>query len=117
MAELLGGKVSGRSGTGEVTQAGGHAGRLGGVGRRGGQPAPTPEASRVEADGFLSGNLGIDVISNRPVAAEIWEVLPNTLILCLVGLGWAWREVRPRLRGSLPWRRPVVPAAPSGSAS
>ena len=26
---------------------------------------------------------------NRPVAAEIWEVLPNTLILCLVGLGWA----------------------------
>ncbi len=37
----------------------------------------------------LSGNLGIDVISNRPVAAEIWEVLPNTLILCLAGLGWA----------------------------
>ena len=37
----------------------------------------------------LSGNLGIDVISNRPVANEIWEVLPNTLILCLVGLGWA----------------------------
>ena len=29
----------------------------------------------------LSGDLGIDVISNRPVATEIWEVLPNTLIL------------------------------------
>ncbi len=37
----------------------------------------------------LSGNLGIDVMSNRPVAAEIWEVLPNTLILCVAGLGWA----------------------------
>ena len=37
----------------------------------------------------LTGNLGIDVISNRPVAQEIWEVLPNTLILCVVGLGWA----------------------------
>src|SRR5689334_16874658 len=37
----------------------------------------------------LSGNLGLDVISNRPVATEIWEVLPNTLILCVVGLGWA----------------------------
>ena len=37
----------------------------------------------------LSGNLGLDVISNRPVATEIWEVLPNTLILCFVGLGWA----------------------------
>ncbi|HEY2991832.1 MAG TPA: heparan-alpha-glucosaminide N-acetyltransferase domain-containing protein [Methylomirabilota bacterium] len=39
------------------------------------------------------------------------------LMVALVGLGWAWREVRPRLRGSLPWRRPVMPAAPSGSAS
>jgi ABC-type dipeptide/oligopeptide/nickel transport system permease component len=37
----------------------------------------------------LTGNLGIDVISGRPVAQEIWEVLPNTLILCVVGLGWA----------------------------
>ncbi|CAN5466112.1 ABC transporter permease [soil metagenome] len=39
--------------------------------------------------GVLTGDFGIDVISNRPVAQEIWEVLPNTLILCGIGLGWA----------------------------
>jgi len=38
----------------------------------------------------LTGNLGTDVISNRPVAHEIWEVLPNTVILCAVALGWAF---------------------------
>lgn len=37
----------------------------------------------------LTGDLGIDVMTNRPVAAEILEVLPNTLLLCAVGLGWA----------------------------
>jgi ABC-type dipeptide/oligopeptide/nickel transport system permease component len=38
----------------------------------------------------LTGNLGVDVMSNRPVAQEIWEVLPNTMVLCAVALGWAF---------------------------
>ena len=38
----------------------------------------------------LTGNLGVDVMSNRPVAQEILEVLPNTMILCTVALGWAF---------------------------
>jgi len=38
-------------------------------------------------------------------------------ILGLVALGWAWREARRRLRGWLPWRRAVMPAAPTGSVS
>jgi hypothetical protein len=59
LAELLGGKVSGRSGTGPVAQPGGHAGRRVGVGRCGGQPAPTPETRGIEADRFVSGNLGV----------------------------------------------------------
>lgn len=36
-----------------------------------------------------TGDLGTNVMTNRPVAAEIAQLLPNTLTLCAVGLGWA----------------------------
>lgn len=69
-------------------------------------PRATPELKRQLAErmGFdrpivvqvfnffanaLTGNLGTNVWSNRPVAAEIAEVLPNTLILAAVSMGWA----------------------------
>lgn len=39
--------------------------------------------------GVLTGDLGTDVWSNKPVAAQIGEVLPNTLILGFVSLTWA----------------------------
>ncbi len=39
--------------------------------------------------GILSGDLGTNLMTNRPVAAEISELLPSTLLLCCVGLGWA----------------------------
>ncbi len=39
--------------------------------------------------GTLSGDLGTNLMTNRPVAAEIAELLPSTLLLCCVGLGWA----------------------------
>jgi peptide/nickel transport system permease protein len=38
----------------------------------------------------LRGDLGIDVWSKRPVLDQILEVFPNTLILGLTGLGWAF---------------------------
>ncbi|MBS0573369.1 MAG: ABC transporter permease [Proteobacteria bacterium] len=37
----------------------------------------------------LHGNLGYDVWSRRPVAAQILEVFPNTLFLGAMALGWA----------------------------
>ena len=37
----------------------------------------------------LSGDLGTDVLNERPVAREVGEALPFTLILSAVGLGWA----------------------------
>ena len=37
----------------------------------------------------LTGNLGYDVWSNRPVTERILEVLPNTLLLGVAALGWA----------------------------
>jgi len=39
------------------------------------------------------------------------------LMVALVGLGLAWRGMRPRLRAWLPWQRAVVPPAPTRSAS
>jgi peptide/nickel transport system permease protein len=38
----------------------------------------------------LRGDLGIDVWSKRPVVDQILEAFPNTLILGLAGLGWAF---------------------------
>jgi ABC-type dipeptide/oligopeptide/nickel transport system permease component len=37
----------------------------------------------------LTGDLGYDVWSNRPVIGMILEVFPNTLILGILALGWA----------------------------
>ncbi|WP_373504103.1 ABC transporter permease [Aestuariivirga sp.] len=37
----------------------------------------------------LSGDLGYDVWSKRPVAAQIAEVFPQTLLLGLAAMGWA----------------------------
>ena len=37
----------------------------------------------------VTGDLGVDVWSNRPVAGIIGEQLPHTLILAFTGLGWA----------------------------
>ncbi len=37
----------------------------------------------------LSGDLGIDVFSNRSVSAIVFEALPYTLALAAAGLGWA----------------------------
>jgi len=37
----------------------------------------------------MTGDLGVDVWSNRPVAAIIGEQLPHTLALTFLGLGWA----------------------------
>jgi len=45
-------------------------------------------------------------------------LLANAVLLVAVaGLGWAWHEIRPRLRGALPGRRSAVPATPTGSVS
>ncbi|TDQ83862.1 peptide/nickel transport system permease protein [Dongia mobilis] len=37
----------------------------------------------------LTGDLGADVFSNRPVLTIVLEVLPNTLVLAIVALAWA----------------------------
>jgi peptide/nickel transport system permease protein len=37
----------------------------------------------------VRGDLGVDVFSNRPVSAIVFEALPYTLTLIAVGLGWA----------------------------
>lgn len=37
---------------------------------------------------ILQGDLGLDVWSNRPVAVIVFEALPHTLGLVLLGLGW-----------------------------
>ena len=37
----------------------------------------------------VTGDLGYDVWSKRPVLGMIWEVFPNTLILGAVAMGWA----------------------------
>ncbi len=39
--------------------------------------------------GVLTGNLGYDVWTNRPVAQEVLEVLPNTILLGVASLAWA----------------------------
>jgi uncharacterized membrane protein len=39
------------------------------------------------------------------------------LLVVLVGLGWAWREIRPHLRGGVTRWPPFVPAARTGRAS
>jgi peptide/nickel transport system permease protein len=39
--------------------------------------------------GVLTGNLGVDVWSNRSVATIIFEALPHTLALTALGLGWS----------------------------
>ncbi|MEZ5926794.1 MAG: ABC transporter permease [Hyphomicrobiaceae bacterium] len=38
---------------------------------------------------ILSGDLGTDMWSQRPVALLVWDSLPYTLTLIAVGLGWA----------------------------
>ena len=44
--------------------------------------------------------------------------LANAMLMAgLLGLGFAWRDLRSRFRSWLPWRRSVVPAAPTGSVS
>jgi ABC-type dipeptide/oligopeptide/nickel transport system permease component len=37
----------------------------------------------------ITGNLGYDVWSNRPVSTLVFEALPNTLILGIASLGWS----------------------------
>ncbi len=51
------------------------------------QPLPVQLARFV--GGALTGNLGVDVWSNRSVAAIILEALPYTLALTVLGLGWS----------------------------
>ncbi len=43
----------------------------------------------VYAKNALTGDLGTAIFSERPVATIVMEVLPNTLILAAVGLGWS----------------------------
>jgi peptide/nickel transport system permease protein len=51
------------------------------------QPIPVQLLNFIT--GMLSGNLGVDVWSNRSVAAIILEALPHTLALTALGLGWS----------------------------
>jgi peptide/nickel transport system permease protein len=37
----------------------------------------------------LTGNLGYDVWSNEPVAREVFDVLPNTIVLGVAALAWS----------------------------
>lgn len=51
------------------------------------QPLPV-QLVRFVADA-ATGDLGVDVWSNRPVTAVIMEALPHTLALTLLALGWS----------------------------
>ena len=51
------------------------------------QPIPVQLLNFVS--GVLTGNLGVDVWSNRSVATIILEALPYTLALTALGLGWS----------------------------
>jgi peptide/nickel transport system permease protein len=51
------------------------------------QPIPVQLFNFIS--GVLTGNLGVDVWSNRSVATIIFEALPYTLALTAVGLGWS----------------------------
>ena len=37
----------------------------------------------------FKGDMGIDVFSNRPVSKIVFEQLPHTVILIIVGISWA----------------------------
>ena len=51
------------------------------------QPIPVQLLNFIS--GVLTGNLGVDVWSNRSVATIVLEALPYTLALTAVGLGWS----------------------------
>jgi peptide/nickel transport system permease protein len=51
------------------------------------QPIPVQLLNFIS--GVVTGNLGVDVWSNRSVAAIILEALPHTLALTALGLGWS----------------------------
>jgi peptide/nickel transport system permease protein len=51
------------------------------------QPLPVQLANFI--GGVLRGDLGVDVWSNRSVAAIILDALPHTLALTALGLGWS----------------------------
>jgi peptide/nickel transport system permease protein len=51
------------------------------------QPLPVQLVNFI--GGVLRGDLGVDVWSNRSVAAIILEALPHTLALTALGLGWS----------------------------
>jgi peptide/nickel transport system permease protein len=51
------------------------------------QPLPVQLANFI--GGVLRGDLGVDVWSNRSVAAIVFEALPHTLALTALGLGWS----------------------------
>ena len=51
------------------------------------QPIPVQLLNFIS--GALTGNLGVDVWSNRSVATIVLEALPYTLALTAVGLGWS----------------------------
>jgi ABC-type dipeptide/oligopeptide/nickel transport system permease component len=51
------------------------------------QPLPIQLANFI--GGVLRGDLGVDVWSNRSVAAIVFEALPHTLALTTLGLGWS----------------------------
>ena len=60
------------------------------------QPIPVQLFNFIS--GVLTGDLGVDVWSNRSVATIILEALPHTLALTALGLGWS---VTPRHRARL----------------
>jgi peptide/nickel transport system permease protein len=51
------------------------------------QPLPIQLANFIA--GVFQGDLGVDVWSNRSVAAIVLEALPHTLALTALGLGWS----------------------------
>lgn len=50
---------------------------------------PVPIQLLTFLGNVATGDLGVDVFSNRPVATIVFEALPYTLVLAAAGLGWA----------------------------
>jgi peptide/nickel transport system permease protein len=51
--------------------------------------APLAVQFFIYAKNAILGDLGTAIFSERPVATIVMEVLPNTLVLAIVGLGWS----------------------------
>jgi peptide/nickel transport system permease protein len=50
---------------------------------------PVPIQLLTFLGNVATGDLGVDVFSNRPVTTIVFEALPYTLVLAAAGLGWA----------------------------